>query len=77
MSASMPRIVVRFKTPFGQPPQPVSREMVDALMRLTNTEEIEPMLNSAEDSGRCVAVELYRASDGRPLLINFTMEEGL
>jgi len=77
MNMTMPRIVVRFKSPLGQPSKPASREMVDALMRLTDTEEIEPLLNAAEDSGRCVAVELYRASDGRPLLINFTMEEGV
>ena len=75
MSMCMDKVVFRFRSPFGQPQEPVSREMVDALMRISEAEEMNPMFESAEKSGRFVAIELYRAKNGRPLLINFTTEE--
>lgn len=69
------KVVFRFRSPFGLPLEPVSREMVDALIRLSEAEEMNPMFDHAEKNGRFVAIELYRASNGRPLLINFTTEQ--
>ena len=75
MSLTTDRVVFRFRFPFGEPLQPVSRAMVDALMKLSEAEELEPMFENAEKSGRCVAIELFRSRNGRPLIINFTTEE--
>ncbi len=75
MNMSMPRTVIRFKRPSGIKSQPTSRAMFNALMLLSEAEELEPLFSEAENTGKMVAIEVFHNRDGQPILIHFGKED--
>jgi hypothetical protein len=43
--------------------------MQDALRRLSQAEEMQPLLKKAQAAGREVVIEVFHSRDGQPLLI--------
>jgi hypothetical protein len=48
--------------------------MTDALQRLSETVEMQPLLAQANKSGGTVAIEVFQSRNGQPLLIHITKE---
>jgi hypothetical protein len=48
--------------------------MTEALQRLSETVEMQPLLAHASKSGKSVAIEVFQNRDGQPLLIHFKKE---
>jgi CTP:molybdopterin cytidylyltransferase MocA len=44
--------------------------MQDALRRLSQAEEMRPLLKKAQAAGREVIIEVFHGKDGQPLLIH-------
>jgi hypothetical protein len=44
--------------------------MQDALRRLSQVEEMQPLLKKAQTAGRDVVIEVFHSKDGQPLLIH-------
>jgi hypothetical protein len=63
--------VVRFKfcRPSGAPTRAPSEAIQDALRRLSQAEEMQPLLKKAQAAGREVVIEVFHSRDGQPLLI--------
>jgi hypothetical protein len=74
MSMEMQRTIFRFKRPSGSKLLPTSRAMFDALMLLSEAEELQPLFFEAENTGKMVAIEVFHNRDGHPILIHFTKE---
>lgn len=71
----MQNVVFRFRRPTGSNQQEPSAEMAEALQRLSETAEMQPLLAYAGRSGKSVAIEVFQNRDGQPLLIHFRTEE--
>jgi hypothetical protein len=70
----MDGVIVRFRRPSGSDPQQPSRALTEALHRLGETVEMQPLLAQARQSGKSVAIEVFQSRDGQPLLIHFKKE---
>jgi hypothetical protein len=68
------RVIVRFKRPSGSQQHEPSAAMKEALRRLSETTEMQPLLAQATKSGKTVAIEVFQSRDGQPLLIHFKKE---
>ena len=68
------RVIVRFKRPSGSQQHEPSMAMTEALRRLSETTEMQPLLAQATKSGKTVAIEVFQSRDGQPLLIHFKKE---
>ena len=65
-----PGIVFRFRRPSSVPRREPSKAMTEALRHLAQSEEMQPFIAAARAQRRNVVVEVFHASDGRPLLIH-------
>jgi hypothetical protein len=65
-----PGIVFRFRRPRSIPRRQPSKAMTEALRCLAESEEMRPFVAAARAQRRSVVVEVFHASDGRPLLIH-------
>jgi hypothetical protein len=68
------RVIVRFKRPRGSLQHEPSVAMTEALRRLSEAAEMQPLLAQATKSGKTVAIEVFQSRDGQPLLIHFKKE---
>ena len=67
-------VIVRLKRPSGSQQHEPSGAMSEALRRLSETTEMQPLLAQATKSGKRVAIEVFQSRDGQPLLIHFKKE---
>ena len=74
MSVSMQRVIFRFKSPSGACLRQPSPEMREALMLLTEAEELQPMFEDADKTEGFVSIEVFHNRNGQPILIHFTKE---
>ena len=65
-----PSVQFKFRRPSGAPTHPPSEAMQDALRRLSQAEEMRPLLKKAQAAGREVIIEVFHGKDGQPLLIH-------
>jgi hypothetical protein len=72
--APMQNVVFKFRRPSGSRQQEPSLAMTDALQRLSETVEMQPLLAQANKSGGTVAIEVFQSRNGQPLLIHITKE---
>jgi hypothetical protein len=72
--AAMQNVVFKFRRPNGSELQQPSLAMRDALQRLTEATEMQPLLAQATESGKTVAIEVFQSRDGQPLLIHIKKE---
>ncbi len=75
MSMEMQRTIFRFKRPSGSRLLPTSRAMYEALMLLSEAEELQPLFSEAENTGKLVAIEVFHNREGQPILIHFGKED--
>lgn len=68
-----PQIHFRFRRPKGQHISEPSRAMTDALHRLTQSDEMQPLMSKARSDGKEVLIEVFQGADGQPLLIHPTL----
>ena len=74
MSMSMQRVIFRFKRPSGSCGRQPSTAMHEALMLLTQADELQPLFDEAETTNKFVAIEVFHSRDGQPILIHFSKE---
>jgi hypothetical protein len=65
-----PAIQFRFRRPSGTPTHAPSEAMQDALRRLSQAKEMQPLLKKAQATRREVVIEVFHSKDGQPLLIH-------
>ncbi len=66
-------VVFRFRRPAGVPKKPPSRAMTEALMRLSESEEMREFTAKSMAQSRTVIVEVFHSGeDGHPLLIHIS-----
>ena len=65
-----PAVQFKFCRPSGAPTHAPSEAMQDALRRLSQVEEMQPLLKKAQAAGREVVIEVFHSKDGQPLLIH-------
>jgi hypothetical protein len=65
-----PTIRFKFRRPSGAPRHVPSEGMQDALRRLSQAEEMQPLMEKAKAAGREVVIEVFHNKDGQPLLIH-------
>ena len=65
-----PAVQFKFRRPSGAPTHAPSAAMQDALRRLSQAEEMQPLLKKAQAAGREVVIEVFHSKDGQPLLIH-------
>ena len=65
-----PTVQFKFRRPSGAPTHAPSAAMQDALRRLSQTEEMQPLLKKAQAAGHDVVIEVFHGKDGQPLLIH-------
>jgi hypothetical protein len=70
----MQNVILKFCRPNGSELKQPSRVMTEALRRLSEAEEMKPLLAHARQSGKSVAIEVFQTRDGQPLLIHFKKE---
>jgi hypothetical protein len=63
-------VVFRYRRPIGSRNRTPSAAMAQALRHLSESEEMEPLLSQARDTGREVVIEVFHSKDGQPLLIH-------
>jgi hypothetical protein len=71
----MQNVIFKFRRPSGSQQREPSVAMSDALRRLSETVEMQPLFAQATKSGKTVAIEVFHSRDGQPLLIHFKKEE--
>ncbi len=71
-----PTIQFKYRRPSGAPTHPPSEGMQDALHRLSQAEEMQPLLKKAQAAGREVVIEVFHSKDGQPLLIHTALTPG-
>ena len=67
-----PGIVFRFRRSKNTAGRHPSKAMTEALRRLAESEEMQPLIDDARARRRDVVVEVFHSSDGHPLLIHTT-----
>lgn len=75
MTMSTQRVIVRFKHPSGMRQSQPSEAMHEALVLLSEAEELEPLLCEAKSTGKRVTIEMFQSRDGKPILIHFGKED--
>lgn len=75
MSMSMQRVIFRFKHPSGSHHGQPSPALHEALMLLSEADELEPLYCEAENTGKIVTIEMFQSLDGNPILIHFGRED--
>ena len=70
----MQNVTFKFRRPSGSRQHEPSMAMTEALQRLSETVEMQPLLAQARQSGKSVAIEVFQNRDGQPLLIHFKKE---
>ena len=70
----MQNVIFKFRRPSGSSDKEPSVAMSDALRRLSEAEEMQPLLAQASKSGRSVAIEVFQTRNGEPILIHFSKE---
>ena len=65
-----PAVQFRFCRPSGSPTRKPSAAMTEALRRLSQAEEMQPLMEKAKAAGREVVIEVFHSKDGQPLLIH-------
>lgn len=70
----MQNAIFNFRRPSGSQQHEPSVAMTEALRRLSETIEMQPLLTQATKSGKTVAIEVFQSRDGQPLLIHFNKE---
>ncbi len=63
-------VVFRFCRPSGSVRREPSREMKEALRKLSESAEMEPLLAKARSTGKVVMIEVFHTKHGQPLLIH-------
>jgi hypothetical protein len=48
--------------------------MHEALMLLSEADELQPLFSEADKAGKMVAIEVFQSRDGQPILIHFSKE---
>lgn len=74
MSICMQRVIFRFKRPTGSRQSQPSAAMHEALMLLSEAEELQPLFSQAKKAGKLVSIQVYESRDGCPILIHFGKE---
>jgi len=74
MSISMERVIFRFKRPSGSVQNQPSEALHEALMLLSECDEVQPLLDEADEGGKIVAIEVFQSGNGHLILIHFTQE---
>ena len=74
MSMEMQRVIFRFKRPSGSDAFEPSEAMHEALMLLSESDEVQPLFEDADKAGKFVAIEVFHNRAGAPVLIYFTQE---
>jgi len=77
MTLEMQRAIIRFKRPTGTQHRPVSDTFREALMLLSEAEELKPLYDRAGTEGKFVSIEVFINRAGEPLLIHLGREEGV
>jgi hypothetical protein len=67
-----PGIVFRFRRSKNTAGRHPSKAMTEALRRLAESEEMQPLIDDARARRRDVVVEVFHSGDGHPLLIHTT-----
>jgi hypothetical protein len=67
----MQNVLLRFRRPSGAGQHQPSLALTDALQRLSQCPEMQPLLTQARTAGKSIAVELFQTRDGQPILIHF------
>jgi hypothetical protein len=70
----MQRVIFRFRRPTGSVQSHPSEALHEALMLLSEAEELQPLYCEATKAGKRVAIELFQSRDGDPILIHFGKE---
>jgi hypothetical protein len=70
----MQNVVIKFRRPSGSGQSQPSAAMHEALMLLSEAEEMKPLLTQASMTGNNVSIEVFQTRDGQPIIINFTKE---
>ena len=70
----MQNVVFKFRRPTGSKQQQPSVAMTEALQRLAEATEMQPLFAQATESGKTVAIEVFQTRDGQPLLIHIKKE---
>ncbi|MGA2608876.1 MAG: hypothetical protein ABSH01_15640 [Terriglobia bacterium] len=65
-----PGIVIRYCRPSGSCTRKPSAAMTEALRRLSEADEMQPLLRKASAARREVVIEVFHSRDGQPLLIH-------
>jgi hypothetical protein len=60
----MQNVVFKFRRPSGSGQQEPSMAMTEALQRLSETVEMQPLLAQASKNGKTVAIEVFHSRDG-------------
>ncbi len=66
-------VVFRFRRPSGSVKRKPSVALVRALLQLSESHEMQPLLAEAQESGREVVIEVFHAKSGQQLLIHTTL----
>ena len=65
-----PAVQFKFRRLGGAPTHAPSAAMQDALRRLSQAKEMQPLLKKAQAAGREDVIEVFHSKDGQPLLIH-------
>ena len=74
MSMCMQRVVFRFRGPSGSGHCQPSAAMHEALMLLSEAEELQPLFYEASKAGKFVAIEVFHHRNGPLILIHLSKE---
>jgi len=70
----MQKVIFKFRRPNGSERHQPSTAMTEALQRLSEAEEMKPLLAEVQKSGEAVAIEVFHSRYGQPLLIHIAKE---
>ena len=74
MSMRMQTVIFRFRGPSGSGQSHPSAAMHEALMLLSEADELQPLFHEASKAGKFVAIEVFQTRSGEPILISFSKE---
>ncbi|WP_109486244.1 hypothetical protein [Occallatibacter savannae] len=67
-------VIVRFR-PSKDVRNLPSESLNNALVSLSEADELQPLLSEATAEGKALAIEVFQNREGRPVFINFKKEE--
>ena len=71
----MPSIVFRFRRTSGSGRHAPSVAMTEALCRLGEAAEMQPLISEANKCGKSIVIEVFQNRNGQPIVIHFTKEK--